>query len=366
MGSYSHDKSKPSSGAGDTSGQSSPFKGQVPTIDLMKPKAAEALKAAMTLGKEKEEPVQHMKRQPAEGTKTEKADPDRAKSHSNEPRDTMVVTGEIKKDRTLIQKPVFAETRDGRVTNETVNKDLMREKSGDDSEEMTEVLPAQIQQDSSKLPGEETYKGDQISLEGEDFISPKSIKSHKVVGQLFDTYWIVELDEKYYIIDQHAAHEKVLYEEMMNKIDTKVAFGQRLLKPVVVNMTLQEMARYEEHKKLFADLGFEVEIFGEEAVLVRSVPFIFDRIFDVDQFTQILDGLDGAYTEDKYSILLHDVATMSCKAAVKGNDRLSPMEYMQLIEDLLKLEDPFHCPHGRPTIIAMTRHELEKKFKRIV
>lgn len=210
------------------------------------------------------------------------------------------------------------------------------------------------------------YQGDQIGLIGSEFIDAKTVKSHKVIGQLFDTYWIVELDEKYYIIDQHAAHEKVLYEQMIKKIEMKVGFGQRLLKAVVVQMTLQEMARFQEHKQLFDDLGFEVETFGEDAVIVRSVPFIFNKIFDVSQFILILDGLEGSYSEDKYSVLLDDIASMSCKAAVKGNDRLSQREYIQLIDDLLTLDNPFQCPHGRPTIIAMTRYELEKKFKRIV
>lgn len=215
-------------------------------------------------------------------------------------------------------------------------------------------------------PNPTTYTGDQISLTTDGFIDPKTLQSHKVVGQLFDTYWVVELDKKYYIIDQHAAHEKVLYEQMLNKIESKVAFGQRLLKPVVVQLSMQELARYATHKNLFADLGFEVEPFGEDAVIIRSVPFIFDKIFETDQFTQILDGLEDAYSEEKYAILLDDIATMSCKAAVKGNDRLSKAEYLQLIDDLLKLDNPFHCPHGRPTIIAMTQYELEKKFKRIV
>ena len=211
------------------------------------------------------------------------------------------------------------------------------------------------------------YAGDQVALETTaEFINSESLKAHKVVGQLFDTYWIVELEDKYYIVDQHAAHEKILYEAMLKKIESKVAFGQRLLKPVVVQLSMQELARFEAHEKLFADLGYEVELFGEEAVIIRSVPFIFDKIFEVGQFTEILDGLVDSYSEDKYGILLDDIATMSCKAAVKGNDRLTQREYLQLIDDLLKLDDPFHCPHGRPTIVAMTKHELERKFKRIV
>lgn len=244
---------------------------------------------------------------------------------------------------------------------ETSKKELPQE--GADKPSSNKVTTPQVALSNSQG---DNYNGDQIELETAKFIDPKSIKSHKVVGQLFDTYWIVALDEKYYIIDQHAAHEKVLYERMIKKLASKVMYGQRLLKPVVVHMSIQELGRFEAHQQVFETLGFEAEVFGEDAVIVRSVPFIFDKLFGVDQFTQILDGLEDAYAEDKYSILLDDIASMSCKAAVKGNDRLSDVEYEQLIDDLLNLDDPFHCPHGRPTIIAMTKYELEKKFKRIV
>jgi len=210
-----------------------------------------------------------------------------------------------------------------------------------------------------------TYKGDQVAMSVEAFRGSSAVRSHKVVGQLFDTYWIVELENEYYMIDQHAAHEKVLYERMVQKLKDKVEFAQRLLEPVVVNLSLQEMSRYEIHQQLFLDLGFEVEPFGEEALIIRSVPFVFDKTLEAYQFLQILDGLADSYREDKYDILKDDIASMACKAAVKGNDRLSKGEYIQLIDDLLTLENPFHCPHGRPTIIAMTKYELEKKFKRI-
>lgn len=210
-----------------------------------------------------------------------------------------------------------------------------------------------------------TYKGDQVAMSVEAFRGSSAIRSHKVVGQLFDTYWIVELENEYYMVDQHAAHEKVLYERMVKKLKDKVEFAQRLIEPVVVNLSLQEMSRYEIHERLFIDLGFEVEPFGEEALIIRSVPFVFGKTLEANQFLLILDGLADSFIEDKYDILLDDIASMACKAAVKGNDRLSKGEYIQLIDDLLTLENPFHCPHGRPTIIAMTKYELEKKFKRI-
>lgn len=210
------------------------------------------------------------------------------------------------------------------------------------------------------------YKGEQIGMPASDFIDSTALKSHKVIGQLFNTYWVVELEDKYYLIDQHAAHEKILYEKILKGLKDKIEYGQRLLRPVVVNLSINEMLRYETHKKLFEDLGFEVEAFGEESLIIRSVPFIFDSTIESDQFLQILDSLEGTYHEDKYSILLDDIASMSCKAAVKGNNKLSELEYERLIDDLLMLDNPFNCPHGRPIIISMTKYELEKKFKRII
>ncbi len=267
--------------------------------------------------------------------------------------DPIPVSRTVKSEPTTIYKPI----------------DLMAPTAVDEiRESVTKQAEELLVEEAPKieiLNKEDHYIGDQVGIDTEEFLSKEAMKSHKVIGQLFDTYWIVELDEKYYVIDQHAAHEKVLYEQMLAKIESKVMFGQRLLKPIVIDLGVSELNRYMEHQQLFSDLGYEVEVFGEESVIVRSVPFIFDKIFEVDQFIQILDGLEGAYSEAKYDILLDDIASMSCKAAVKGNDRLSKEEYVKLIDDLLLLENPFNCPHGRPTIISMTKYELEKKFKRI-
>jgi len=212
---------------------------------------------------------------------------------------------------------------------------------------------------------EPSYTGDQIQLEGLAFTDSKSMQDHKVIGQLFGTYWIIELEKKYYIIDQHAAHEKILYERMVQKLDKAVQYAQKLLTPLVIELSVHELLRYERHKHIFKDLGFEIENFGDTSILIRWVPFIFNQAIDARQFLLILDHLSETYSEDKYTILLDKIASMSCKAAVKGNNSLSLIEYQQLIEDLLTLENPYTCPHGRPVIISMTQYELEKKFKRI-
>lgn len=319
---------------------------ELPKIDLMKPAAAETLHDLLDQSKQETQKEPSLKR-PLQVGKNQGAPLEKGRQ----------ATPTHDKD----QWSKTSKQRGSEPLSTIRSLDQAHKQAPEDP--LEQVKPQLSPQPSNISP---KYDGDQIELETAKFIDPKSIKSHKVVGQLFDTYWIVELDEKYYIIDQHAAHEKVLYERMLNKIASKVMYGQRLLKPVVVHVSIQELARFETHKKVFDDLGFEAEAFGEDAIIVRSVPFIFNKLFDMGQFTQILDGLEDAFSEDKYSILLDDIASMSCKAAVKGNDRLSRAEYMQLIDDLLNLDDPFHCPHGRPTIIAMTRYDLEKKFKRIV
>ncbi len=209
-------------------------------------------------------------------------------------------------------------------------------------------------------------QGEQIEYKKDLFLDKKAAAFHKIIGQLFDTYWIVELEDKYYMIDQHAAHEKVLYEEMLNKLGEKVGYGQRLLEPVVVTLTSSEYERYISHEKLFEDLGYKVEPFGTKDLIIKSVPYIFDKTIGEEDFILILDRLSDVYMSDKYERLLHDIASMSCKAAIKANDRLSELEYRHLIDRLMALEDPFHCPHGRPVIISMTKYDLEKKFKRIV
>lgn len=208
-------------------------------------------------------------------------------------------------------------------------------------------------------------KGQQVEFKEELFINSKAIAQHKIVGQLFGTYWIVEFNEKYYIIDQHAAHERVLYEKIIKGLKDKTIYSQGLLQPIIVNLTMKEKLRFEVHENLFKDLGFEIESFGGDSVAIRSVPYIFEKPINPNDFMTILDKLDDEYKEDKYDILLDNIASMSCKAAVKANDKMSSIEYHQLIDELLTLENPFHCPHGRPTIIAMTKYELEKKFKRI-
>ncbi len=188
---------------------------------------------------------------------------------------------------------------------------------------------------------------------------------YKIVGQIFRTYWMVEQGDSMYLIDQHAAHERVLYEEFMGKLKSEPVVSQRLLTPLMLQLSESELAVLKENKALLQEFGFEVEQFTDTVYALQSVPYMFHEPSGVGFFTEILDGLAEQKIHSVYEQKYMSVATMACKAAVKGHDLLSYQEAEALIGQLLGLENPFSCPHGRPTIIEMTKYELEKKFKRI-
>jgi len=186
------------------------------------------------------------------------------------------------------------------------------------------------------------------------------------VGQVFNTYWIVEQDDKMYMIDQHAAHERVLYERLTQKVTRGENVSQMLLQPIAVNLSEAEKGLVEDNRELLESFGYEIEELGPKACALRAVPFVFDNPAGTSFFMDIIDILRDKNLKSIYETKLDALATMSCKAAVKGNNRLGFTEAKALIEQMLGLENPFNCPHGRPTIIEMSRYELEKKFKRIV
>lgn len=209
------------------------------------------------------------------------------------------------------------------------------------------------------------------SVKESDFFSEKlldrnNIKEHRIIGQLFDTYWLIEFRDNLFIIDQHAAHEKVLYEKTMRSIEQREYTSQILNPPVILTLSMQEAETLQKHMQYFQEIGFEIEEFGGKEYALRAVP---DNLFGIakdDLFIEMLDALDSQPASASVDIIKDRVATMSCKAAVKGNHRLSVSEVHALIDELMTLENPYHCPHGRPTIISMSKYEIEKKFKRIV
>lgn len=211
------------------------------------------------------------------------------------------------------------------------------------------------------------YLAKQLDLFEERLLDKKSVKEHRIIGQLFDTYWLVEFRENLYIIDQHAAHERILYEKTLKGMKTREYTSQNISPPVILELSMKEEELLRTHMDSFHRIGFEMESFGPGAYAVCAVP---DNLFDVakkELLMEMIDSLsDEIYTGLTPDVIDEKIASMSCKAAVKGNMRLSAAEADALIEELLGLENPYHCPHGRPTIISMTKRELEKKFKRIV
>ena len=206
----------------------------------------------------------------------------------------------------------------------------------------------------------------QLELFQDKLLDEKNIKRHKLIGQLFDTYWLVEFDEKLFIIDQHAAHEKVMYERFMVSYRKKRQTSQRITPPIVVSLSLQEENVLKQHMDCFTEVGFVIEHFGGHDYTISAVPGNLYGIANRTIFIDMLDGLTYVSEKAASQAVFEKIASMSCKAAVKGNHKISMQEADALIGELLTLENPYNCPHGRPTIISMTKYELEKKFKRIL
>lgn len=207
-------------------------------------------------------------------------------------------------------------------------------------------------------------KPQQMAFFEEDDFRRQEAADFKIIGQVFDTYWILTLADKLYYVDQHAAHEKVMYERLMRHYREKEIPVQQLNPPVIVNVSPKEKQALAEHRADFEALGFEIEEFGEDAYALRAVPMDLYGCQEKELFLEVLDELVALPVKRDADAVLMKIASMSCKAAVKGNTEISLQEAQALMEELFACENPYNCPHGRPTVISMTRYELEKKFKR--
>lgn len=206
----------------------------------------------------------------------------------------------------------------------------------------------------------------ELTEEYDNFLSEVAKPKHKIIGQVFDTYWIVEYNDKMYIIDQHAAHEKVMFESLMNKLENKEISSQMINPPIILSLSMSESQLLEKYLENFKNIGFQIEPFGGQDYAVRAVPSDLYTLDSEDVLMGIVDNLSNETGKMVPDIINEKIASMSCKAAVKGNSKLSYEEADKLIEQLLQLDNPYNCPHGRPTIISMSKYELEKKFKRII
>ena len=223
-------------------------------------------------------------------------------------------------------------------------------------ETSTAYKPAQV------VTGTQQTLGDYDKV----FLTESSKKQFSIIGQLFKTYWLIEFEDKLYIIDQHAAHEKVLYEKTMARLANKDFTSQRISPPIVMTLDARECEMLEKYRPQIEQFGYEVEHFGGKEYMISAIP---DNLFNIDMkdlFIEMLDDFSNATGRQTPDIITEKVASMSCKAAVKGNDKLTLPEINKLIDELLSLDNPYNCPHGRPTIISMSKYEIEKKFKRIV
>lgn len=229
--------------------------------------------------------------------------------------------------------------------------------------------PAQTAADSSALPVREDggyAVGEQMSFADVPLLSKEARPKHRLIGQVFQTYWIVEYEDQLFFVDQHAAHEKVMYERLKKNLEEKQIDQQMVAPPIILTFSMKEKEKYLLFQDAFAALGYQIEEFGGDEYCIRAVPANLFGINQQDLFIELFDSLDEGSSRLNLEVITDKLASMACKAAVKGNQKMSFQEMDSLMDQLLELENPYQCPHGRPTIISMTKRELEKKFKRIV
>ena len=336
----------------------------IPEVTLPSPRNPEA--AAPVSSKT---PDQNPKKE--EGEPSAYQEPDRPEPKENIPLEKLWKTPE------QAREPVEPKDKDleyfmtemRRRVEERHRQDLMKEDNGYQAEKKKlppEKAESGPEKKESRKPSAMPASAEQMELFDGKLLAREAAIEHLIIGQLFDTYWLVQFGEKLYIIDQHAAHEKVLYERLMKDLRQRTFQSQLLSPPVVLNLSMAEEQLYLRYQSCFRDLGFEIEEFGDQSYAVRAVPANLPGIGKNDILMELIDNLSELTGNISSEKLLDKIASMSCKAAVKGNHRMSAMEAKALIDELLTLENPYNCPHGRPTIISMTRYELEKKFKRIV
>lgn len=247
----------------------------------------------------------------------------------------------------------------------------MREKSplphkGTELQNEKKNLPEDFLKEEISYQTKSVCEQQNLTSFNSSFLSHEARKKHRIIGQLFDTYWMVEYEDKLFIIDQHAAHEKVLYEKTMKRVQENTFTSQLISPPIILTLSMEEAEMLEKYKEQILTFGYAFEPFGGKEYAVHAVPADFTGIDMKGMFVELLGDFSNLNGRDAPNLIMEKVASMSCKAAVKGNQHLSRPEMERLIDELMELDNPYHCPHGRPTIISMSKYEIEKKFKRIV
>lgn len=221
-----------------------------------------------------------------------------------------------------------------------------------------------IKEDSAVYNSLAKKEAEQMSLFENKLLDKGS--NYRIIGQLFETYWLIEFEDKFYIMDQHAAHEKVLYEKLMKHLQEKTMSTQEIFPPVIVSFNIHEEEVLRDNMEILNNLGYEIEAFGGNEYKITGVPAGLPNMDYRQMLIDIVDGLLDDARKTTPELITEKVASMSCKAAVKGNNRLSFPEVNELMNELMKADNPYNCPHGRPTLIMMTKYDIERKFKRII
>ena len=225
---------------------------------------------------------------------------------------------------------------------------------------------AMVKDDEKMYQADVKAKPEQMSMFKDKLLDEDNKNNYRIIGQLFDTYWLIEFEDRFYMMDQHAAHEKVLYERMMKKIKEHHIDTQMIMPPIILTLNMNEEEVLKRNMPVFTKMGYEIEEFGGNEYKVTGIPAGFPKL---DYRQMLMDLIDGLMREGRMSdmdILTEKVASMSCKAAIKGNNKISYEEAKELMNELMKADNPYNCPHGRPTLIVMSKYDIEKKFKRIV
>lgn len=273
-----------------------------------------------------------------------------------------------------IQRQIQSSETTQNLSAEKIAGQLMSQKYNENENQQPADLDKNIEEkqpektstnQAEQLLMESEKQSKQLSMNMDIFLSEDARKKHRLIGQVFKTYWMIEYDNKLYIVDQHAAHEKVMFERLMKQMSQKQVISQQLLPPKVLHLSSVEHTLVMDKMDLFTQTGFEIEDFGDDSIVIRSMP---DDIMGVDP-QLLFDSLLNALAEDVGKIhidfFVEKLSGMACKAAIKGNTEISVQEADALIDELLTLDNPYNCPHGRPTMISLTKTELERKFKRI-
>ena len=267
---------------------------------------------------------------------------------------------ELNSKRQLSDNIILHDTEDSNVaihnksteTNNKLEHDTFSDLLHQDKENLSDIK-------------EDVSSGEQLAMSIEEFISPEARKKHRLIGQVFKTYWLIEFDNKLFIMDQHAAHEKVMFENLMKMAAEKKVYSQQLLPPKVIHIDSTELVLLKDHIDMFVNTGFELDEFGDDAVVIRAVP---DDIMGVDPqllFDELINVLKDERGKLSIDFFVEKLSGMACKAAIKGNTEISFNEADELLDELMTLDNPYNCPHGRPTMISLTKSEVERKFKRI-